>query len=236
MTGETAGVTPPPRPDDDAHLPVRPPSWGPSDSINSLLPVIAFVALNSLWGLSWAIVGTTVASLYAMWHRRRRGLGVGVFVPLVAVILVARAVIGIVTDSEDVYFGTGIAVKFLMAAGIVGSVLIRRDVVATLAPFVVPLPRSTLAHPIYRSTTSVLSLVWATYLALSGAFDIWLLSESSANGFVIIRFLVSWPVSTGATAIAMVWANRRLNQIPGFPGLVTLLEHQMGPGPGPSKP
>jgi intracellular septation protein A len=204
----------------------RPSTWGPTDSFNSLLPVVAFVALNSLFGLSWAIVGTTVASLYAMWHRYRRGLGIGVFIPIVAVVLVLRAVIGIVTDSEDVYFGTGIALKFLMAVGLVISVLVKRNAVGSMAPYALPLPASTLHHPVYRSTTAGLTLIWAAYLALSGVFDIWLLSESSANGFVIIRFLVSWPLSTATLTGAMLWASRRLNQIPGFPGLLVLLDKQ----------
>ena len=221
-------MTTPHLPPDDAHAPSRPATWGPSDSFNSVLPVIAFVGLNSFFGLKWAIVGTTVASLYAMAHRYRRGLGIGVFIPVVAAVLVIRAVIGIVTDSKDVYFGTGIALKFLMVIGLVGSVLVKRNVVAWAAPFAIPIPASTLHHPVYRSTTAGLSLVWAGYLFLSGLFDIWLLSASSANGFVIVRFLVSWPFSTATVVAAMVWASRRLNQIPGFPGLLVLLDQQFG--------
>lgn len=209
------------------HNPTRPASWGPTDSFNSLLPVIAFVALNSLAGLKWAIVGTTVGSLYAMYNRHRRGLGVGLFVPVVAAVLVLRAVIGIVTDSEDVYFGTGIGLKFLIAIGLVVSVAVNRNAVGRLAPYAIEFPPSTLSHDLYRSTTAGLTLMWATFLVLTGAFDVWLLRESSANGFVIIRFLVSWPLSMGGTIGAMLWANQRLNQIPGFPGLVALLETQM---------
>ncbi|MDH3753776.1 MAG: DUF3159 domain-containing protein [Acidimicrobiia bacterium] len=211
----------------DPHQLARPPSWGPSDSFNSLLPVLAFLGLNSLFGLGWAIAGTTATSLYAAWSRRSRGLDIGWFIPVIALVLIARATAGIITDSEDVYFGIGIGLKFATVAALVGSVVIRRNAVGFLAPYVIAFETSTVTHRIYRSTTSVLTLIWAVFLTVTAVFDIWLLANSSANGYVLIRFLVSWPLSTVTFATAIVWASRRLAQIPGFPGLLSLLEAQV---------
>ena len=213
----------------DAHNedePARPANWGPSDNLNALLPVVAFVGLNSYKGLGWAIAGTTVASLFAMWRRWKTGQGIGKFIPILAASLIIRGAIGIITDSKDVYFGTGIALKVMVAMALVGSVMVGKNALARLAPYGLPLTRSTTEHPIYISTTARLTLGWAGFLLITSLFDMWLLSQSSANGFVIIRFLVSWPISTASLGVAMFWASRQLAQIPGFPGMLALLEQQ----------
>ena len=97
---------------------------------DSLMPVIIFIGLNRLAGLPWAITGATLWSLKVAYTRKRRGLTIGKFLPIVTAGIIARGVIGIITDSEAVYFGIGIATKAAIGLALIGSALIGRNLVA----------------------------------------------------------------------------------------------------------
>ena len=71
------------------------------------MPIVLFVGLNRLAGLGWAVLGATVWSIKAVVGRRRRGEAVGKFLPILVGYLVVRGIIGILTDSDAVYFGIG---------------------------------------------------------------------------------------------------------------------------------
>jgi hypothetical protein len=205
--------------------------------LDSVMPVLLFVGLYRAAGLAWAIVGATGWSVKTAVNRRRRGLKIGWFVPVVVGALVVRGVIGIVTDSETVYVGTGIAGKFLIALALVGSVVIGRAAVAQVAPAVFPFPRSVQAHALYRSTMVHLTFGAAVYYVISGGIDIWIYNQSSIEGYMIIRLVVGWPFGMLAFALGFLYAGRRLNRIPGFVGMAHLLEdaaeRKRGPRSGP---
>jgi hypothetical protein len=192
--------------------------------IDSVMPVVLFVGLYRLAGLPYAIIGATAWSVKTAVMRRRRGLKVGWLVPLVVAALVVRGIIGIVTDSEAVYVGTGIAGKFLIALGLVGSVVIGKAAVAQLAPAVFPFPRSVQRHELYRSTMAHLTLGAAVYYVISGLVDIWIYNNSSIEGYFVIRLVVGWPLGMIGFAAGFFYAQRRLNRIPGFVGMQSLLE------------
>jgi hypothetical protein len=80
-----------------------------SGSLEAIAPIVVFVVLNRLFGLRWAVVGATIWSLKVVIDRYRRGQPLGRFLPLVTVAVIGRGVIGVITDSETVYFGLGIA-------------------------------------------------------------------------------------------------------------------------------
>ena len=71
----------------------------------SVMPIVLFIIFNRLLGLAQAIVAATVWSVAISIRRYRNGHPIGKFIPIVTAGIVNRGVIGIITDSEAVYFG-----------------------------------------------------------------------------------------------------------------------------------
>jgi len=211
---------------DEPKFSVRRPA-DPWMGIDSLMPVLLFVGLNSFVGLGWAIAGATAWSLFAAIRRRRQNLPIGKLLPIVTAFIVARGIIGIVTDSEAVYFGIGIASKFAIGLTLVGSVVIGRNLLGIIAPYVFGFDEELQQHPVYKSTMAVLTIIAGCYYFISAGFDIWLFNNSSANGYVVIRTIVNWPFAMTTIAICSWYAHVRFKRIEGFPGLFNLFEHYL---------
>ena len=67
------------------------------------------------------------------------------------------------------------------------------------------------------------TVIGSVYYVVSGAFDIWLFRRSSVEGYVIVRFVVNWPLSVTAGIVALVLMRRRLRAVPGLGALKELL-------------
>ena len=210
--------------------PVRPDPAGPDRSRgdrskvwDSVLPIALFIGLERLWGLAAGVTGATLWSLKIVVGRRRRGEEIGRYLPILVAYLVVRAVIGIVTDSDAVYFGIGIGTKAAIGAALIGTVVVGRPFLARYAHLVVPFDQTTRDHPRYRQVMGHLTIGLGCYQFLTSAWDIWLFNQTSASGYVLIRFLVGWPAGTLASMVAFFWADRALRRVPGFPGILDLL-------------
>jgi len=211
----------PPSSDATAPGPARPDR---SRVLDSVLPIALFLVLDRLWGLAAGVAGATAWSVKAAVGRRRRGEAVGRFLPLLVAYLVVRAAIGIITDSEAVFFGIGIGTKAAIGAALVGTVVAGRPWLAGYAHLVVPFDEATRAHPRFTIVMGRLTVATGCWQFLTSAWDIWLFNRTgSAGGYVLIRFLVGWPAGTLATLVAFAWADRALRPIPGFPGILDLL-------------
>ncbi|NNE72055.1 MAG: hypothetical protein HKN26_00155 [Acidimicrobiales bacterium] len=175
-------------------------------------------------GLPWAIGLVSIWGIKSMVARYREGHPVGRFLPLLLLYLVARGALGIIFDSEDLYFGIGIGTKVAIGLVLLGSVVIGQPLVEKAMPYVFPFERTTREHPIYRSTMSHLTLFAAAFELLSSIWDVWLLQNSSATGYLLIRLVVGFVLGFGSFFIAFFYARWRLDKIPGFEGLFPMLE------------
>ena len=197
-------------------------------TIDSVMPIVAFLVLNRWTSLGWAVAGATAWSIKAAVSRRRHGEAVGRFLPLLVVYLVVRAVIGIATDSEAVYFGIGIGTKALIGMALVATAVVGRPFLARVFPLAVPLATETVAHPVFRRTMGRLTVALGAYQLLTSAWDIWLYNQTSPDGYVAIRALVGWPVGFIVSCLGLWYADRALRAAPGFPGLLDLLDPEAG--------
>lgn len=223
---------------DDEHEPVpavHADLLGAGGALDSVMPVLLFIGVRSIAGLPWAIAAATLWSIRSAVVRRRKGLGIGWFMPLVVVYLIARGVLGVVTDSEAVYFGIGFATKVAIGLGLLVSVLIGRDLIGEVAPRVLPFDRETRAHPRFRATTRTLTLIAAAFELLTSVWDIWLYNNASVNEFLIVRLFAGWFMGFVTIFASLIYANRQLSKIPSFPGLFAMLE-DLPPVTGASAP
>jgi hypothetical protein len=209
------------------------PGLASSGGMDSVISVAAFMIANRLGGLGWAIAASTAWSLRAAYVRRRKGIGVGKLLPVTAGVLVIRGVVGIVTDSEAIYFGSGIAIQAGIGLALVISVLIGRSFIGEFAPRILPFPGHVVAHPLFRSTMARLTLVAGAYELAKSGWDVWIYNNSSVNGFVLFRFLAGWLSGVIVITACIVLSDRRLRRIPGFEGMLPMLE-AMNPGRAPA--
>jgi len=197
-------------------------------AIDSVMPIVAFLVLNRWASLGWAVAGATawcIKAAVSRWHHKE---AVGRFLPLLIAYLVVRGVIGIVTDSEAVYFGIGIGTKALIGMVIVATAVVGRPFLARVFPLAVPLAAETVAHPVFRRTMGRLTVALGAYQLLTSVWDIWLYNQTSADGYVAIRALVGWPAGFIVSCLGLWYADRALRAAPGFPGLLDLLDPEAG--------
>lgn len=205
-----------------------PPAPTRADVFDQYMPIVLFLVLNSVFGLVPAIVAMTLWAVKAQVSRYRRGLPLGRVMPIIVVYLLIRGTLGIIYDSEDVYFGIGIGAKALAALALLISAAMRRNATGYALPYLVPIDRETKSHPVYRAATRRVSIAVALIVFASVGFDTWLLQNASTNNFVLIRLGVNWGASI-ATILGMgLYFDRRLRRIPGFPGMMALVERRLG--------
>lgn len=197
------------------------------NSWQSAAPVLLFIAVNRLAGLRPAVVAATLWSVKVIVDRRRQGIPLGRFMPLITAAVILRGAAGAITDSEAVYFGIGIATRYVVAIALIGSVLVRRPLAALAAPHAMVMPQGMTQHRLFRSTMAIVTLIAGAYYIASATFDLWLFRRSSVEGFVIWRFLANWPLSAAAIVAALAVLQLRLTRIPGVSSVTALVEARM---------
>ena len=203
---------------------VQPRGFGASGAIDSVGSVVAFIVGNKLGGLGLAIAFVTVWSLVAVIRRYNNGIGIGKLLPITTAYLVARGIVGLVTGSKAVYFGTSIATKAAIGVVLIVSALVGRPLLARFVPLVVPFPAFVLEHVRYRRTMRNLTLLAGVYEIGTAVWDVWLYNRTSTDGFVLIRLGVSWVSGFVVIFGAIVYADVSLRKIPGFHGLLAMME------------
>ena len=193
----------------------------------ALFPLFAFIVVNRLFSLLWAIVVATVWSLKITFQRYRQGHPIGRFLPIVTIGIIARGVVGIITDSEAVYFVIGIGIKASVGFVLIISVFLKKNLLTKYAPLILGFKRSITSQPVYKKAMNHISVFIAFAQFASSAFDIWLFNNASVDGYLIIRFFVNWPFTTLVILGSFFYLNRRLSQIQGFPGIASIMEERL---------
>ena len=195
--------------------------------LDSVMPIILFLALRRFAGLAWGIAGATVWALKVAYMRKRRGHPIGKFLPIITLGIIVRGAVGILTDSEAVYFGIGIGVKAAVGVALIASTVIGRNLIAAYAPVLLGFDRATIEHPIYGRAMDRIAWVAGIAELVSAAFDVWLFNRSSVGGYLTIRFFVNWPFTSAVLFGCIAYLGRELAKIPGFPGMSEVLDERM---------
>ena len=203
---------------------VQPRGFGASGALDSLGSVAAFLVGNRLGGLGLAIGLVTAWSLVAIVRRYRNGIGIGKLLPVTTGYLILRGAIGLATGSKAVYFGTSIATKAGIGLVLLGSVVVGKALIARYAPLVIPFPAHVLAHPVYYRTGRNLTVLAGIYQIGSAVWDVWLYNRTSTDGFVLIRLGVAWVSGFVTIFGGIAYADLSLKKIPGFDGLLAVME------------
>lgn len=208
-------------------------------TLDQLMPVLLFIVLYNLVNTVAAVVAATAWSVKAAYSRKARGLPIGKWLPAITAYLLVRAAVTIAAErelvdfgvsSEAVYFGIGIGTKMLIGLAAAATIVAGRPFVAWAARKVADLPESVLADPRFKSAMRNVTWLVAVYEVGSSVWDIWLFNNSGVSLFLVSRSVVNYVVSFVFIMGAMLYLERRLSPIEGFPGLMAILE-RVGPTP-----
>ncbi|RMH76674.1 MAG: hypothetical protein D6683_09740 [Actinomyces sp.] len=202
-------------------------------TLDQLMPVALFFVLFNLVNIEAAVVAATAWSLKAAYARRRRGLPIGAWLPAITAYLVARAAVTIAVQRdlvdfgvspEAVYFGIGIATKILIGAAVAGTIVAGRPLLKWLIPRFVHLDDAVREHRVFHDTMVTATWMIVVYELASSVWDIWLFNNSGFNVFFLTRSLANFVVSFIAITLGLMYVDRRLTGLDGYPGLVEVLE------------
>ncbi len=202
------------------------------NSIEGVLPILGYMIgdqvgsrlFDDLTGDRIAIVAMTLAAGWAVVQRQRRGQRIGWWIPGVAAYLLIRGIAGLIWG-EDVFLAMGIAVKVALGIAALVSVAIGRPLAKELSPMLLPFPEHVRTHRLFHVTMRNLTLSYAVYQLVTVSFEIWLLgSTESGTGFLIIRTLIGTASGFVGFILAIFYADRKMRPIPGFDGMLPMLE------------
>ena len=87
-----------------------------------------------------------MSSLLVVAVRYRRGRSVGLFLPLSVLYVVGRGALGVLSGSDDVYFGVGLAASALVALAVLGTTMTSSPAASAVIPLFVRYSPTTVAH------------------------------------------------------------------------------------------
>lgn len=183
-----------------------------SSAVASLVPTAVFLAIDRWWGLAPAMVAASVASVALIVLRRRGGSRVGLFLPLSLAYVVVKAIAGVVTESQVVYFGSGLVLSAFLALAVGATAFTGTPVASRLLPLVTPYRAITPDHPTYRRVSAQVTAIWAVAeLGVTG-WEAWHLTAVSASEFVVARTIVAWPAMAVLVFLLIAYARFRLDR------------------------
>ena len=172
----------------------NPPASPKSRVLISLSPTIGFLVVNLWFGLTQAMIAATLTSAVVIALRWRKGRRIGILLPASLAYVAIRGLVGVLTGSEDVYFGLGIALSAATAVAIGATAFTHTPAASYLIPLVVTYRQQTVDHPLYMRVAAQLTVAWALMeLAITG-WEAWHLTRVTATEFIFLRTFVGWPV------------------------------------------
>lgn len=179
----------------------------------ALLPSVLFLVGHYLGGLVPAIVAASVTSVALIVVRRRRNRTLGVLLPASLAYVLVRAAAGLLTNSDDVYFGVSLATSALVALVVAATAFTRTPAAARLIPLVVRYPQATVAHPLYRRVAAHATLAWVvTELAMT-AWETSHLADMAAPQFMLVRTFGGAPVMAVLIPVVIFYIRLRLDPL-----------------------
>ena len=214
--------------------------WGWRSNLDQFMPVVLFLVFYNLVNTEVAVIAATAWSVKAAYSRRRRGLPIGTWLPVITGYLLARAAVSIAVErdlvdfgvsSEAVYFGIGIGTKMLVGVAAAVTILMGRPFMVWVAHRFGQLPEELKHHPGFLATLRNVTWVVTFYEVGSALWDFWLYNSAGVNVFLVTRQVVNFVVAFLLIFATLMYVDRRFSKIDGCPSLVDLISRATGRAP-----
>jgi hypothetical protein len=179
----------------------------------ALSPSVLFLVGHHWGGLVPAIAAASVTSVALTVVRRRQNRTLGVLLPASVAYVLVRAAAGLLTNSDEVYFGVSLATSAVVALVVAATAFTRTPAAARLIPMVVRYPQATVAHPLYRRVAAHATLAWAaTELAIT-AWETSHLAHMAAPQFMLVRTFGAMPIMAVLIPVVIFYIRLRLDPL-----------------------
>ena len=179
----------------------------------SAAPSLIFLAANALGGIRSAILAASIASLVLVAARHRRGRSIGLLLPLSLLYVAGRAAVGLLSGSDDVYFGVGLVISVLVAVAVLGTTVTPTPAASAVIPMFVRYSPATVAHPTYRRVARRVTAVWAAGELAMAAWEAHHLARATTEEFLGLRMLVGWPAMFVLVGMLIFYVRLRLDPV-----------------------
>ena len=179
----------------------------------SAAPSLIFLAANALGGVRAAILAASIASLVLVAVRHRRGRSIGLLLPLSLLYVAGRAAVGLLSGSDDVYFGVGLVISALVAVAVLGTTVTPTPAASAVIPMFVRYSPATVAHPTYRRVARRVTAVWAAGELAMAAWEAHHLARATTEEFLGLRMLVGWPAMFVLVGMLIFYVRLRLDPV-----------------------
>jgi hypothetical protein len=170
----------------------------------SLLPMAVFYTTMSLFGLRTAAIATVGLYYAGLLFKMARGKPILAAALFTAGLLSVRTIVMLLTGSALMYFLQPVAGTVAVATVIALSAIAGRPILDRLAHDFCPFPTELSRKLREARFFTRLSAIWSTTYVINAVGTVWLLTNASLGGFILIKSALSPAVT--ATAVLASYA------------------------------
>ncbi|MFZ5918907.1 MAG: DUF3159 domain-containing protein [Chloroflexota bacterium] len=187
---------------------------GRSSPLDSVAPPVVFLALNTLAGFEVAMGGSLLVALLIAGLRLRRRQSLAYALGGVGGVLLAILIAQWIGRAEG-FFLPGIVSGGSTVLLAVGSVVLRRPLVAWTSHFTRRWPLAWYWHPQVRPAYDEVTLAWAAFFALRLLLQLSLFQEQAAQQLAVIHVITGWPATVALLVVSYLYGAWRLQHLEG---------------------
>lgn len=189
--------------------------------VDSVAPPVVFVGVQALVGLRWAAVTSLLLAAVLVAVRMARGQRL--LHAMTGLVGAAGGVaVALWTGTASAYFVPGILGNVGAAVACVGSIAVRRPLIAVTSQAIYRWPTAWYRHPRVRPAYAEITWAWALLYALKAVLQAWLVQRDAIGALAVVRVLSGYPAFAAMLVVTYVYIDRRLRAL-GAPDVDDLL-------------
>ncbi|WP_163505764.1 VC0807 family protein [Fodinicola acaciae] len=177
---------------------------------STLIPLGLFYVVLTTIGLDsamWAALGWAGAAIGVRAIRRRP---VPAVLVLTTTLLLARTVLGLMTDSAFLYFLQPTLQNFLLALAFAATAVLGRPLLAKLADDFCAFPGALTSRPGVQRFFRQVSMLWALVFVANGLGTLWILAKETVGDYLMVSTAGSYALIGLAAVLSLGWFRRSL--------------------------
>jgi hypothetical protein len=175
-----------------------------------LAPLGLFWLMLSLTNLTGGLLAALSWALGALLCRLLTRSPIPAVLWLTTGLLVIRTAIGYATGSAFLYFLQPTLQNFVIAFVLLGTVGLRRPLIARLADDFCAFPAALTSNLRVQRFFRRVSLLWALVFLTNGAATLWVLARATLGNFLMVTTAGSFTLVGVAAAVSLLWFRREL--------------------------
>lgn len=182
--------------------------------LDSIIPLIIFLALNQLFGLNSATIFSLISAGIFLGYRTWTGDKL-IYALVGALGVFTAAGIAYFSGSDTGFFIPGLITGALTVLLCVGSAIIKKPIAAWSSRITRRWPRSWYMHKLVKPAYTEVTIAWAVAFGLRTFLEYWLLSQNAINAAGAVKIFLGWPYTIVILILSYIYGSWRLKNLGG---------------------